>query len=120
MQYEQTEIISVNIPEEQQRLLETAQTAHARRAGRTVFHGDGLRQTLVALLNGAELAEHESPLEAFIHVLQGGVVVYGDNRQWHLDEGELCPVPPERHSLTAIRDSVITITVLRDSSAYRP
>lgn len=105
--------------EVQQQLLAIAQTAHARRAGRTIFHGNGLRQTMVALLEGAELAEHESPLEAFLQVLQGNVVINGDNRKWQIEAGQLFPIPPERHSLTATEESVITLTVLRDSAAYR-
>lgn len=113
------DLTSVNIPDEQQRLMTTARTAHARRAGRTLYHGDGLRQTMVALLNGTELAEHESPLEAFLHVLQGEVVIRGDNRHWQIEAGELLPVPPERHSVTALEDSVITLTVLRDVTVHR-
>lgn len=115
---EHHELDTVNIPEEQQRLLAVAQKAQARRAGRTIFHGDGMRQTMVALLANEELAEHESPLEAFLYILQGQVVIYGDNRQWTATTGELLPIPPERHSLTAVEDSVITLTVLRDASAF--
>lgn len=115
---EHPEIEAVDIPEEQQRLLAVAEKAQARRAGRTIFHNDGMRQTMVALLANEDLAEHESPLEAFLHVLQGQVVIFGDNRQWTALAGQLLPIPPERHSLTTVEDSVITLTVLRDASAF--
>lgn len=113
MQPNKDEIRAITIQDQQLELLDIARNAHARRAGKTLYHGDGLRQTMVALLRDAELAEHESPLEAFLHVLQGKVEIQGDGRQWEVIAGEQIPIPPERHSLTAVADSVITLTVLR-------
>lgn len=101
---------------EQRKLMDDAKTATARRAGSTIFHGDGLRLTMVALLQDAELSDHESPPEAFIHVLQGEITVNGSGRSWDISMGQLLPVPPERHSVTARTDTVLTLTVLRPAA----
>lgn len=103
---------------EQEILMEIARTADAKRAGSTLYRGDGLRQTMVALLAGTEMTEHVSPLEAFLHVLEGRITVHGDNRTWEIGAGELFPIPPERHSVTAKEDSVFTLTVLRQTPIH--
>lgn len=108
---EQLEI--VDFTAEQQRLKQEAHNAPAKRAGSTLYRGDGLRQTMVAIEAGAEMTEHDSPAEAFIHVLEGQVTIHGKSRQWQISEGNLLSVPPERHSVTADQNSVFTLTVLR-------
>ncbi|GAA2029848.1 hypothetical protein GCM10009720_07160 [Yaniella flava] len=113
MSHPPEELQLVDFDLEQQKLMDNARTATARRAGSTIFHGDGLRQTMVALLQDAELSDHESPPEAFIHVLQGKITVNGNGRSWNIIMGQLLPVPPERHSVTALEDTVLTLTVLR-------
>ena len=55
-------------------LLDRAARGSAHRAASTLPHPvDGLRQTLIALLAGAELGEHESPGPASLLVLRGRV-----------------------------------------------
>lgn len=100
----------------QERLLETARTTHAHRAAHTVYGGAQLRQTALALLAGAELAEHESPPEATLQVLTGRIRLVGASRHWELAAGDLIPIPPERHSVAAIDDSVFLLSVLRGGS----
>ena len=59
----------VDLPALSTELLEKAAAAHARRASRTLPHPvDGLRQTLLALLAGGKLGEHESPGAASLQV----------------------------------------------------
>lgn len=100
----------------QEELLARARAASARRAAHTVHGGDGmLRQTALALLAGAELAEHDSPPEATLQVLSGRIRLNGRGRHWELRAGELAPIPPERHSVAAIEDSVFLLTVRRDA-----
>ena len=55
--------------------LEIARNTAAARSSATVFggHEHALRQTVVALLAGASLGEHENPGEATVHVLGGRV-----------------------------------------------
>lgn len=106
---------AVNLHEEQERLLRAASTAFARRAASTVYAGTALRQTLIALLAEAGLAEHASPPEATLHLLSGRIVLHGDGREWTLAAGDLVPIPPEPHSVTAVEDSVFVLTVLRET-----
>ena len=116
MSYPPEALQPVDFELEQRKLVDDARTATARRAGSTIFHGDGLRLTMVALLQDAELSDHESPPEAFIHVLQGKITVNGSGRSWEISMGQLLPVPPERHSVTARTDTVLTLTVLRPAA----
>ena len=66
-----------------------------------------------ALWHGTELGEHDSPPEATLQVLTGRVRLIGLDREWELTAGELAPIPPERHSLAALEDSAVLLTVLR-------
>lgn len=105
----------VNLETASEELLSTARSARARRAASTLYGGRDmiLRQTAIALLADAELAEHDSPLEATLHVLHGRIVLRGNDREWELPAGDLIPIPPERHSVRALEDSVFLLTVIR-------
>ena len=97
--------------------LQAARAGHAGRAAHTVHggHDHMLRQTLIALVGGAELAEHNSPGQATLQVLQGRVRVNAGADTWSGGVGELLVIPRERHSLHADEDSVVLLTVLADS-----
>ena len=94
-----------------QELLSEARTASADRAARTITTGTSLRATLIALVAHAELAEHESPPAATLEVLTGEVRLDAGERHWTLSAGQWLPIPPFRHSLTALADSVVLLTV---------
>lgn len=104
-----------NLARLSQDLLEKASEARARRAAATVYGGQDavLRQTVMALLAGTELPEHESPPEATLQVLAGRLELRGRDRSWQLGAGDLLPIPPERHSVLAQDDSVFLLTVRR-------
>lgn len=74
-------------------------------------HDQRLRQTVLALLAGSELAEHESPGEATLQVLHGHVELTVGVDSWTGETGDLVTIPPERHALTALTDAVILLTV---------
>jgi len=113
MSHPPEELKIVDFSAEQQRLKQEAHDAPAKRAGSTLYRGEGVRQTMVAIVAGAEMTEHDSPVEAFIHVLEGQITIHGDNRQWQISAGNLLPIPPEKHSVSADQNSVFTLTVLR-------
>jgi quercetin dioxygenase-like cupin family protein len=94
--------------------LRTAQQASSGRSAETVYggHEHVLRQTVIALLAGERLDEHENPGEATIHVLIGRVRLEG-SAAWEGSAGDLLIVPEERHALAAIEDSVILLTVAK-------
>ena len=97
---------------------EHLERAHAESSGRsseTVVggHEHALRQTLVALTAGTTLAEHENPGEATVHVLSGRVRLGADGDGWDGRRGDLIVIPPSRHELAAIEDSVVLLTVAK-------
>ena len=93
-------------------LLATARAEHAGRAGRTLPHPvDGLRQTVIALRDGAELAEHESPGPASLLVLRGRVRLAAGEHTDALGPFQVAPIPDRRHSLHADEDSVVLLSV---------
>jgi hypothetical protein len=57
--------------------LSEAQKSHSGRAAHTIHggHTHELRQTVLALLAGHDLSEHDSPGEATLQVLQGHVAL---------------------------------------------
>jgi quercetin dioxygenase-like cupin family protein len=91
-----------------------ARAGDAGRAAVTVFGGgrNTLRQTLIALVAGSELSEHENPGEATLQVLSGRVRLVGDSGfAAEGAAGELLVIPDERHRLEAVEDSTVLLTV---------
>ena len=97
--------------------LAAARSSHSGRAAHTVHGGHDhlLRQTLIALTAGCELAEHNSPGQATLQVLRGTVRVSTAGDEWRGGAGDLLVIPSERHGLHADEDSVVLLTVLADS-----
>ncbi len=95
--------------------LAEAQKSHSGRAAHTIHggHTHELRQTVLALLAGHELAEHDSPGEATLQVLQGHVRLTAGDDVWDGGIGDYVAIPPVRHALHALEDSVVMLTVLK-------
>ena len=87
------------------------------RAAQTVFggHEKALRQTVIALAKDAALAEHASPGEATVYVLHGRVTLTAGGDSWEGRDGDLLLVPDAPHSLTALADSAVLLTVVKRS-----
>jgi quercetin dioxygenase-like cupin family protein len=92
-----------------------AKQASSRRSAATVYggHEHVLRQTLIALTAGTTLDEHENPGEATVHVLRGRVQLNSGDVEWEGSPGDLLIVPEARHSLNAIEDSAVLLTVAK-------
>ncbi len=101
--------------------LETLTAAHLRTA-RADAHGrsaelilrDGvLRQSIIAMRAGAELAEHNSPDAASIQVLVGKVIITAlQDADAEVAAGTLQVLTHERHAVRALEDSVFLLTTV--------
>jgi quercetin dioxygenase-like cupin family protein len=93
--------------------LETARAASSGRSAQTLYGGQDhlLRQTFIALKEGASLDEHENPGEATVQVLHGRVTLMAGDSSWVGAAGDLLVVPETRHALRAEADSAILLTV---------
>jgi quercetin dioxygenase-like cupin family protein len=96
-----------------QRHLEAASTASSGRSAHTVYggHEHVLRQTLLALRGGSRLDEHQNPGEATLQVLHGRVLLIAGGTRWKGSPGDLITIPDARHSLEAVEDSAVLLTV---------
>lgn len=94
--------------------LAKATAASSRRAASTVFggHEHTMRQTVVALVAGAELSEHQNPGEATVLVLSGRVELAAGGEVWSGRTGDLILVPPALHTLRAVSDAAVLLTAV--------
>ncbi|MCH9668976.1 MAG: cupin domain-containing protein [Actinomycetia bacterium] len=99
-----------------------AERASSGRSAHTVYggHEHVLRQTVIALVADQKLDEHENPGEATVHVLRGRVRLIAGQDSWEGSSGDLISVPDSRHSLEALQDSAILLTVAKKASPNSP
>ncbi|MBB2992856.1 quercetin dioxygenase-like cupin family protein [Mycolicibacterium iranicum] len=89
--------------------------ASGRNAADTVVggHEKVLRQTVIGMTSGSEMGEHENPGEATLYVLSGSVRLSAGGQQWDARTGDLLLLPDSRHSLLALADSALLLTVAK-------
>jgi quercetin dioxygenase-like cupin family protein len=95
--------------------LELARATSTGRSASTVFggHEHVLRQTVLALISGHRLDDHANPGEATVQVLLGHVSLHADGNAWSGRVGDLLVVPETLHSLQALEDSVVLLTIAK-------
>lgn len=93
--------------------LELARGASSGRSAHTVIGGHErcLRQTMIALTAGSMLGDHSNPGEATVHVLHGRVRIEAGDDAWDGAAGHLIEVPHATHSLLALEDAVVLLSV---------
>lgn len=103
----------ISLTELGEELLVKATSSRSGRSAQTIYGGrdQHLRQTLVAIRGGEGLAEHTSPGEVTVYVLEGAVDVRTSEKHSKMMVGEIGVIPNSPHSVHAFVDSVILITV---------
>ncbi|WP_395243232.1 cupin [Agromyces sp. MMS24-K17] len=91
------------------------------RSAELILRDGPMRQSIIALRAGVELAEHNSPAAASVQVLEGRVRVTGQEVS-EVDAGRLDALTHHRHAVLALEDSVFLLTTVTsvDSSAGGP
>lgn len=85
---------------------------HGRHADLLLRDGH-LRQSIIALTDGARLADHNAPPAATLQVLQGSLeVTAGIGGDQRLGVGQLVQLTKERHGVLALEDSVFLLTTV--------
>lgn len=94
-------------------LAHKAAESSSGRAADTVFggHEKRMRQTVIALRQGMELAEHESPGEATLLVIDGRLRLVVGNDEWSGREWDYIVIPNAAHSVVAETDTTFLLTV---------
>ncbi len=107
------EMISLTVLAREQ--LEMARRESSGRSAHTVCggHQHVLRQTVIALVGGRILDEHENPGEATVHVLLGRVRLASADASWDGAAGDYLVIPDARHGLAALEDCVVLLTVAK-------
>jgi quercetin dioxygenase-like cupin family protein len=92
-----------------------AASAAGQHTADTVYggHEKVLRQTVIGMIAGARLAEHENPGEATVLILRGRVRLLAAGLSWDAARGDLLIIPDRRHSLEALEDSALLLTVAK-------
>lgn len=95
--------------------LEAAKNGSSGRSAQTIYggHEHALRQTVIALAAGQALEEHNNPGEATLYVLSGRVRLNAGDQGWDGMTGDLIIIPDERHSLLALEDAAVLLTVVK-------
>ncbi|CAN5366525.1 cupin domain-containing protein [soil metagenome] len=95
--------------------LAQASTASSGRSASTVYggHEHQLKQTVIALRAGQSLSEHPNPGEATLQVLTGRVTLRSGEVSWNGSAGDLLIIPDGLHSVDAVEDSAILLTVVK-------
>ncbi|MFI1204301.1 cupin [Streptomyces sp. NPDC020883] len=94
--------------------LDDARAAAHGRSAHLFVHDGPLRQTVIALLAGTALDEHNTPPAASLQVLRGRVRLTGPGGGQELLAGHVAALPHTRHGLRALEDSVVLLTAVTE------
>lgn len=95
--------------------LHAAVGAGGGRAADTVFggHEKSLRQTVIGMLKGTSLGEHDNQDDATVYVLHGRIQLWVGDVCWEARTGDLLIVPDARHRFEVLEDSALLMSVAK-------
>jgi len=96
-------------------LFDHARESNSGRAAHNLLAGreHPLSQTVIAMVAGHGLGEHDSPGEATLQLLRGRVTFTAGSGSCELAAGDFLPLPRERHSVDALEDAVLLLSVVK-------
>ena len=83
----------------------------AGKTAKNIMSGTVMRAVVIALAEGADMSEHESPTAATLYAITGELTLSTRTDTWTIRPGELLQIPRQRHSIHAHRDSAFLLTV---------
>jgi quercetin dioxygenase-like cupin family protein len=94
-------------------MLHRARASGSGHSAELIVHDGVLRQTVMGLRAGTELAEHEAPAAATLQVVSGRIrVLKRGQLAEELTPGELVSLTHSRHTIEALEDSVYLLTAV--------
>ncbi|WP_114853914.1 hypothetical protein [Brachybacterium sp. YJGR34] len=91
--------------------IDLARTAEHGRHAELLINDGPLRQTVIALKKGEQLAEHNSPPAASIQMIRGSVRITGEEAVV-VETGQIEALTHQRHAVHALDDSVFLLTTV--------
>ncbi|MTV24755.1 hypothetical protein FTX61_04885 [Nitriliruptoraceae bacterium ZYF776] len=109
---------AVDLRAEAAALLAEAADLRAQRSARNLTPGAGaaLSQSLLALKAGQQLQDHVAPGPTTLLALQGEALLHHGDEPVRLAEGHWAVCPTDPHSVEAVTDTVLLITVVPTGS----
>jgi len=81
------------------------------KTAKTIMSGSVMRAVVIALAEGADMNEHESPTAATLYAITGELKLSTRTEAWTIRAGELIQIPRQRHSVHAHTDCAFLLTV---------
>ncbi len=89
-----------------------ASASNNGRSAIAVLKDGRLRHTLITLLTGCKMNDHEKPESATLQVLRGTIVVSWGGESKTIEHGGLYVLPDAIHNVVATEDSAFLLTSL--------
>ena len=105
----------IDLPSLAAELLDRARESSSGRAAKQVYAVGPLRAVVIGLTEGGQLAEHNAPPAATLQCVSGNARLVAGDRSWVVTPGQLVAIPPERHSVDALSDCALLLSVAADT-----